>query len=160
MPTMSPASRSPTTVMTRPTNATATAAIVTARQRLAQRDLGHSTATSGVIEVRNAALAGVVVLTAYTKAIDASSRHLEASTSSGRSGTPRGDRRPAARARATNSITTMIATDRQMRYWKASASSAIRAVTAPKLHTTPDAKSASNEAPRGRGHGGRRGGER
>ena len=40
----------------------------------------RSTATSGVIELRKAALAGVVVLTAYTKAIDARSSPAQASS--------------------------------------------------------------------------------
>ena len=41
-----------------------------------------------------------------------------------------------------------MAIERQIRYWKASAPSASRAVIAPKLHTAPDA-SASSEATSG-----------
>ena len=96
-----------------------------------------ATPNSGVVEPRNAAFAAVVVLTAYTKPIEArSSVRLPAII-----------RRPPVnaaimwtgrwRTAAVSSTTTMIPTDRQIRYWKASEWSARRAVIAPKLQIAP-----------------------
>ena len=64
LPVRFPPSRSPITVMHRPTNAIATAAIVTGVSRSPTVALASNTATSGVSEARNAAFAGVVVFTA------------------------------------------------------------------------------------------------
>ena len=97
-----------------------------------------STATSGVREPRNAALAAVVVSTAYTKAMEARNRPRLALTI----------HRPLRHARIVGnacrlkadkiSITTMMPTERQIRYWNASTSSDRRFRTAPKLQTMPD----------------------
>ena len=47
---------------------------------------------------------------------------------------------------AINSMTTSTPTDRQIKYWNASACVALRAVTAPKLHTTPAPRAMSDAA--------------
>ena len=73
LPIMLPASRSPTTVMVRPARPTASATVVD-RVRRSPRNREKTTATSGVSEPRNAALAGVVVFTAYTKQMEARNR--------------------------------------------------------------------------------------
>ena len=96
--------------MMRPMNATVTATMV-AHERLAEGDTGSSTATSGVIELRKAALAGVVLgLQHARRSTQALPRAGEEHHRSGAEGCPR---LPAGVERsATASMTSTMAIDR------------------------------------------------
>ena len=67
LPRIDPVPRSATTITSNPAVATAVAAMVTRLSRSRRTTRPRTAANSGVTEARNAALAAVVFLSAYTK---------------------------------------------------------------------------------------------